>query len=63
MIFLQQIEDDFFILVETVGDVSIYKDVSWDQYVCQLRGDPEADYFTDCLKDARKTAQKMRSQS
>jgi len=61
MILLQQTGDEFLLLIETIGDVSIYENVAWQEYVCQLAGHPEADYYTDCIEDARNTAQQMRT--
>ena len=59
---LQKTSDgDFLILIERIGNVSIYDNATWNEYVCKLDGNPGADYHTNCIEDARNTAQQMRT--
>ena len=43
----------------TAGTVKVYRDSDWQQYICKLVGNPEADCFTDDRQDALDTAVAM----
>lgn len=40
--------------------VKVYRDSDWQEFQCEIPGNPDATYFTDDRKDALSTAAKMR---
>lgn len=43
--------------IKQIGDVVVYRDAEWDEYIVRVGGDPKTDYFTDDKSDAVDTAQ------
>jgi hypothetical protein len=43
-------------LIKIIGDVRIYRDSEYNEYIVGIKGQPAADYFTNDKDDALATA-------